>query len=302
MSDFLTVGDVKFPKNTDVSDKVPKGVKYVLSNKSDVEFILQSVLENKPVLLEGKTGCGKTTLIKWLCQETNNVYSRVQVDGGTEVSTFIGRYLIKDGSTYWVDGVLTEALKNGYWLLLDEVNAALPDVLFLFHKLLDDDKMLTLYDKDNSVIHPHPNFRLFAAVNPSGDYVGTKEMSKAFIDRFSVVVKMPYADPRVEKRILLEKTKLTDKDIEDSEGKRSSIPERMVEFASNVRKMADSGELSFHLSTRQLVDWGNFIPTFGVLRAAQYVILNKADKDDADKIEDMLKNVYFRISDDNFRK
>jgi midasin len=76
-----------------------------------------------------------------------------------------------------------EAVRNGYWIILDELNLAPSDVLEALNRLLDDNRELFI-PETQEVVHPHSRFRLFATQNPPGVYGGRKYLSRAFRNRF----------------------------------------------------------------------------------------------------------------------
>ena len=47
----------------------------------------------------------------------------------------------------WLSGLLTRAVKEGHWILLDEVNMANPETLECLSSLLDLDGSVCLYEK-----------------------------------------------------------------------------------------------------------------------------------------------------------
>lgn len=53
-------------------------------------------------------------------------------------------YPSKDGSLVFREGVLVEAVRNGYWLILDELNLARSEILECLNRLLDDNRELFL--------------------------------------------------------------------------------------------------------------------------------------------------------------
>ena len=80
-------------------------------------------------------------------------------------------------------GILVTALRNGYWISLDELNRAPSEVLEALNRLLDDNRELYISETQETV-KPHPHFRLFATQNPAGAYGGRKALSRAFRNRF----------------------------------------------------------------------------------------------------------------------
>ena len=71
----------------------------------------------------------------------------------------------------WVDGALTKAVENGFWALLDSANLCNPTVLDRLNPLLEPHGELLLNECGAGggrprIIRPHPDFRLFLALDP----------------------------------------------------------------------------------------------------------------------------------------
>jgi len=81
---------------------------------------------------------------------------------------------------------LVEAVRHGYWVILDELNLAPSEVLEALNRLLDDNRELHIVETQKT-IKAHPNFRIFATQNPTEGYGGRKELSEAFKNRFILI-------------------------------------------------------------------------------------------------------------------
>ncbi|EEP81459.1 conserved hypothetical protein [Uncinocarpus reesii 1704] len=137
-----------------------------------------------PVLLQGPTSSGKTSMVEYLAKISGNKFVRINNHEHTDLQEYLGSYVSgEDGSLRYQEGVLVEALRNGYWIVLDELNLAPTDVLEALNRLLDDNRELFL-PETQEVVRPHPNFMLFATQNPAGLYGGRKILSRAFRNRF----------------------------------------------------------------------------------------------------------------------
>ncbi|PWY89383.1 midasin [Aspergillus sclerotioniger CBS 115572] len=137
-----------------------------------------------PVLLQGPTSAGKTSMIEYLAKVSGNKFVRINNHEHTDLQEYLGTYVSgDDGALRYQEGVLVEALRNGYWIVLDELNLAPSDVLEAMNRLLDDNRELFI-PETQEVVHPHPNFMLFATQNPAGLYGGRKVLSRAFRNRF----------------------------------------------------------------------------------------------------------------------
>lgn len=146
-----------------------------------------SVVTKQPFLLIGETGTGKTTLIRAGAEYMKKTLYRVNLNGQTGREDLVGRYVLKNNATEWQDGLLVHAMRHGYWILLDELNAALPEVLFCLQAVTERRNgelgTLILTEHDGEAITPHPDFRIFATCNPPS-YVGLKDLNTATLSRF----------------------------------------------------------------------------------------------------------------------
>ncbi|AMD18950.1 HBR049Cp [Eremothecium sinecaudum] len=137
-----------------------------------------------PILIQGPTSAGKTSMISYLADITGHKFVRINNHEHTDLQEYLGTYAVDDsGKLVFKEGILVEALRNGYWIVLDELNLAPSDVLEALNRLLDDNREL-LIPETQEVIHPHPDFMLFATQNPPGIYGGRKMLSRAFRNRF----------------------------------------------------------------------------------------------------------------------
>lgn len=88
-----------------------------------------------------------------------------------------------NGKLVFREGLLVQAMRNGNWIILDELNLAPTDVLEALNRVLDDNRELFIPETQET-IKAHPKFMLFATQNPPGIYGGRKMLSRAFRNRF----------------------------------------------------------------------------------------------------------------------
>ncbi|XP_053499982.1 midasin [Ictalurus furcatus] len=137
-----------------------------------------------PVLIQGETSVGKTSLVRWLAAATGNQCVRINNHEHTDIQEYIGCYSSDEhGKLVFKEGVLIDAMRKGYWIILDELNLAPTDVLEALNRLLDDNRELFVAETQE-VVKAHPRFMLFATQNPPGLYGGRKVLSRAFRNRF----------------------------------------------------------------------------------------------------------------------
>uniref|UniRef100_A0A8C5QIK7 Midasin n=1 Tax=Leptobrachium leishanense TaxID=445787 RepID=A0A8C5QIK7_9ANUR len=171
-----------------VGDKDPAiDESYVLT--SSVKLNLRDLVRvvsagTYPVLIQGETSVGKTSLIRWLACASGNHCVRINNHEHTDIQEYIGCYTSDtSGKLIFQEGVLIDAMRKGYWIILDELNLAPTDVLEALNRLLDDNRELFITETQE-VVRAHPRFMLFATQNPPGIYGGRKILSRAFRNRF----------------------------------------------------------------------------------------------------------------------
>ncbi|KAI0166381.1 midasin [Xylariaceae sp. FL1272] len=137
-----------------------------------------------PILIQGPTSAGKTSMIEYLANFSGNKFVRINNHEHTDLQEYLGTYVSDaTGKLKFQEGLLVQALREGHWIVLDELNLAPTDVLEALNRLLDDNREL-LIPETQEIVRPHQNFMLFATQNPPGLYGGRKVLSRAFRNRF----------------------------------------------------------------------------------------------------------------------
>lgn len=262
----IKYGTVTLPVYDSVDPLVPVGATDVNIKPAYKKALAYSLRDNMPMLIMGHTGTGKTSAIRYIASLVKLPYVRVNMTGYTTPDELIGSKSVKDGHTYYEDGIITNAMKRGAILVLDEINATSPDCLFILHGLLDDDRRITLPNGD--VIQPHENFRVFATCNP--DYEGTHSMNRAFLDRFPFILTFDTLSPNDEVELLQ---------------KRTGIPQDManilVSIATMNRTAFTEQKTLTYLSTRTLLTCAAFIQAgMSIQEAVTYSLINKGRSDE----------------------
>jgi Holliday junction resolvasome RuvABC ATP-dependent DNA helicase subunit len=162
-------------------------------------------LKNKMnVLLFGEAGTGKTSSVMNYAKQRGLSFYSLAGNIALEPSQIFGSDRPQpDGTFKWVDGGLTEVVRNGGVLLLNELSFAPARIMTVLFSLLDYRRSITLMDNGNEVIHAHPDLLIVADMNPS--YRGTQLLNEALKDRFEIKVSYEY-DSAIEKKILKSST------------------------------------------------------------------------------------------------
>ena len=190
----------------------------------------------KPIVLIGQPGSGKSAGLEALAYRANRPLYRVSLGLGTRQDDLIGRWTLINGTTVWQDGVLTRAMREGAWILLDELDSAQDGILASMYEALEPGGSLTLKEKDGERVAPAPGFWLFATANSLGtDELGqmshSRACSPALLSRF-LAYKIPPMDPDTEGAILL---KAWDVEVRDAA--------RIAGAAHVIRELGRNGRL-----------------------------------------------------------
>lgn len=277
-----------------IVDFVPSiNTSYVIDAKL-ASNILQAWELNEKVLCYGPTGAGKSSLIEQLCARTYRPYVRINCTGDMDSSMIFGQLTAKDGSTIWVDGAVTEAVKYGAVFAWDEWDVTPPEISMGLQWLLEDDGKLFLKEKPGSTkekqIIPHNNFRLVAIGNTQGQgddtgaHAGTNVQNSATLDRFGTAVFIDYLPAAVEEKILTNKypTTVTNKAAKE-----------LVKLANLIRQGYKSGQFNLTVSPRTLFGICKKVSVGCSLKSAfTLVYLNKLNETQRKVAGELFAKVY----------
>lgn len=214
-------------------------------------------------LIYGPTGPGKTTsVLAWAASRQLRV-ATVSGNAALEPSHLVGKYIPDDsgnGRFIWIDGPVTDVVRNGGVLILDEVNFISSKIYTVLYSLLDARRSLILLDHKGETVEAHPDLTIFATMNPS--YVGTVPLNYAFRNRFALQLFWDY-DDKVEAKLI----------------KSEAI--RIV--AKQLRSEAAKGEFETPISTNMLMELEQFIVIFNYEFAIENFIAH-FDLEEQDKV------------------
>lgn len=248
---------------------------------------------NEKVLCFGPTGAGKSSLIEQLCARTGRPFIRVNCTGDMDSSMIFGQLTAKDGSTHWVDGAVTEAVKYGAVFAWDEWDVTPPEISMGLQWLLEDDGKLFLKEMPGSTtdkqIIPHENFRIVAIGNTqgqgdeSGAHAGTNVQNSATLDRFGTAVYIDYLRPDIEETMLKNKFK----DIN------AKAVKELVKLANLIRTGYKASQFSLTMSPRALFSICRKVQVGCELKQAfALVYLNKLNDTQRKVADELYTKVY----------
>jgi hypothetical protein len=197
--------------------------------------------ENINVLIYGPTGPGKTTAVEAWAAERGLRLATISGNASMEPRQMFGGFIPDGNGGYgWIDGPVTDVVRNGGVLLLDEVNFISPKIYTTVYSLTDGRRSITLLDHMGETIVAHKDLTIFATMNP--DYIGTTPLNYAFRNRFDIQIPWDY-DDSVESKLINSKSLLL--------------------IARQLRLEAAKGQYETPISTNMLIEFGEFIPALG---------------------------------------
>ncbi|MCA6058635.1 CbbQ/NirQ/NorQ/GpvN family protein [Thalassolituus sp. ST750PaO-4] len=211
---------------------------------SEVELFLHASRNQLPVLIKGPTGCGKTRFIEHMAEQLKRPLYTVACHDDLTAADLIGRYLIGNDGTFWQDGPLTRAVREGAICYLDEVIEARKDTTVVIHPLTDDRRILPL-DGTGEQLHAAPGFMLVMSYNPGYRNL-MKGLKPSTRQRF-VSIGFNYPDEQQEARIVMQESGI---DLQTAQ--------RLCAVAAALRKLNDA-DLEESPSTRLLIHCARLI-------------------------------------------
>ncbi|GAA3915549.1 CbbQ/NirQ/NorQ/GpvN family protein [Litoribacillus peritrichatus] len=248
---------------------------YYEPQNNEVELFSHAYKHQLPVLIKGPTGCGKTRFIAAMAEKLNRPLYTVSCHDDLTAADLVGRHLIGPEGTYWQDGPLTRAVREGGICYLDEVVEARKDTTVVLHPLADDRRVLPI-ERTGEYLEAAPGFMLVVSYNPGYQSL-IKGMKPSTRQRF-VAMKFDYPTPEVETRIVMKES-----------GADKSLAEQLVRLGGALRNLKDH-DLEEAASTRLLIYAAKLVVGGIDVRQACYAAMAEPLSDD-DATVAALKNV-----------
>lgn len=211
---------------------------YYKEHANEIELFEAAASMNLPILIKGPTGCGKTRFIEAMGEKLDRKVYTVVCHDDLSAADLVGRHLIDEGGTFWQDGPLTKAVRDGGICYLDEIIEARKDTTVVLHSLADYRRVLPI-DRTGEMIEAHPDFMLVVSYNPGYQNV-LKGMKPSTKQRF-ISLSFDYPNAEIEKEIIIKES-----------GVDTDIAEKLVTIAGEIRQLSDN-EIQEAVSTRLLV-------------------------------------------------
>ncbi|MGD9973131.1 MAG: CbbQ/NirQ/NorQ/GpvN family protein [Desulfatirhabdiaceae bacterium] len=225
------------PFDKPICDHIQKAP-YYESSGNEVTLFEAAYAARLPVMLKGPTGCGKTRFVEFMAHRLGLPLITVSCHEDLFASDLLGRYLLLNDQTIWVDGPLTRAVRMGAVCYLDEIVEARKDTTVVIHPLTDSRRTLFI-DKIGESIEAHPNFIMVISYNPGYQSI-LKDLKQSTRQRF-VSLSFDYPGLEAETEI-----------VSHEGGVDTETALRLVTLAGKIRQIREHG-LTEGASTRLLI-------------------------------------------------
>jgi nitric oxide reductase NorQ protein len=253
---------------------------YYLPTGGEIAVFEAAFASRLPVLLKGPTGCGKSRFVEHMAFRLRRPLVTVACHEDLFASDLLGRYLIQNDETVWMDGPLTLAVRSGAICYLDEVVEARKDTTVVIHPLTDHRRRLVV-DKTGEYIRAHPDFMMVISYNPGYQSV-LKDLKQSTRQRF-VSIEFDYPGQEKEVQIVAHEGQVSTE---------SAL--KLVALAARIRSLREHG-LTEGASTRLLIHAarliGNGIAERDALRTAVCLPLTD-DERLIETLYDLIEDVF----------
>lgn len=216
------------------------------------------------ISLAGPPGVGKSTVPEQVAVIKGQTVVTINAHGGLKYRDVAGHIQVVGGRTRFLVAEYAAAAINGWWVILNEVNAADEAAILFMNGQLAPPYTINLNGKTFPV---HKNFRVIVNYNPG--YVGTKPLNAALKDRFESF-KVPFPDKEILREMLF------------AHGMKRTEPtqNRLLAYAYECVSLKKRGVMRYEVSPRRLysiirhLNRGQDLAT-----AIEYGLLNSVDSE-----------------------
>jgi len=209
----------------------------------DFDVLDTAKAEKQNVIIRGGAGSGKTMCVLAWASTNNYRYYNISANVGLEPSHLFGAWTPTEqaGVFKWQDGPVTDLVRHGGVLLLNEIDFMPERITTVLFGLLDDRREIQLLENGGEVIKAHPDLVVIGDHNPN--YRGSRPMNQAWKDRFVHKLEFDY-DKAIERKLIKSPA--------------------LLEVANKLRQQSDKGEIETPVSTRGLIGFVKNVEALGL--------------------------------------
>lgn len=252
---------------------------YYVSNET-ISFLdkIHRISKKHPVnvLVAGKQGCGKSSLVRQYAAAHRLPLATFQIGVLSEPGQLFGEYALENGETKYKQFLFPRALQTPNCVIhLEEINRPEhPKALNMLFSILSDDRQVWM--DELGLLQVADGVVFFATLNEGDEFVGTELLDPALRDRF-YAISMDYLPNEVEIEVLEKKAAVT--------------PEQAREIIAVVNNLRASPDLQVDVSTRKVLMIGEMMAAGGSLHESIAASLQA----DRSTLESLLQSLHVNL-------
>jgi len=224
-----------------------RDVKLMIPEKDPNYFLPQGIIKNLNrieklakrhpvnVLVVGKQGCGKSSLVRQFAANNKRPLSTFQIGLLSEPGQLFGEKGLKEGNTFFEEYLFPQAISTPRSVIhLEEINRPEhPKALNDLFSVLSEDR--SIWVEGLGLVKVAEEVIFFATLNEGAEFTGIDMMDAALRDRF-YIIQVDYPPADIEEEILCSKT-----------GVSREIAKKIVKVVNLLRNNA---QMPLSISTR----------------------------------------------------
>lgn len=259
---------------------IPDADPYYYLSTENLSFLdkINKISQRHPVnvLVVGKQGCGKSSLVRQYAAVHRLPLATFQIGVLSEPGQLFGEYALENGETKYKQFLFPQAIQTPNCVIhLEEINRPEhPKALNMLFSILSDDRQVWM--DELGLLKVADGVVFFATLNEGDEFVGTELLDPALRDRF-YVTSMDFLPNVVEKEVLQKKAGVT--------------PEQAEEIITVVNSLRASPDLGVEVSTRKTLMIAEMITAGASLREAIATSLQT----DRQTLESVLLSLHLKL-------
>jgi len=199
----------------ELSTTMPEAEKHFFLPEDVIENLerIEALSKRHPVnvLIAGKQGCGKSTMVKQFAAHNNRPLATFQIGILSEPGQLFGEHRLKDGETFYQQFLFPQALQTPRCVIhLEEINRPEhPKALNMLFSVLAEDRKVWM--DELGLLKVADEVVFLATLNEGEEFIGTEMLDAALRDRFYVSL-LDYLPMEVETNVLHLKTGISEAD------------------------------------------------------------------------------------------
>lgn len=203
--------------------------------------VLDCMANNEISWIFGESGCGKSEFVMQIGANIGMPVVRLNMDGHLTRADLVGTNRLVPGPNgqpimTFIEGLVPRALRRPCLLLIDEIDAADPEIMPILQPVFEG-RGIRILEDGGRYVAPHPECRIVVTANTIGlgsenqMYLNVHEQSAATRDRIARFIEMPYLPADKELQVVMQR-----------------IPNASEEFATRIIELANKAREGYRVN------------------------------------------------------